>query len=219
MNHVMKKRYRITLIHPSRGRPIMAKKAYLEWMRHRSSKYEIEYIISLDSNDTSLSYYYLAFQNETRIISNNRSIVDAVNIAAKKATGDLIVVMSDDFHCPKGWDDILIQTIKGKELAMVKVNDGIQKEVMTLPILTKALYDKIGYIYYTEYFSMFADNDITEIGRKLGVLIELPVLFRHSHYTVTKQKPDITYRRENSPQAYSMGKAIFERRMKNNFGL
>lgn len=213
----------ITLIHPSRGRPLMALQAFDEWTRKAFSKDSIEYILSIDTSDRDQNHYFDNSENTgvNVIINANRSIVDAVNRAAEIAKGDIMVVVSDDFGCPDAWDTILVNHFKDVESPMIlHVNDGIQDRVCTLPIINRAYYQLFGYIYHPHYFSMFADDDLTECAKKIGAYkADFSLLFQHRHYINGMNKRDTTYDRENSKLAWEVGKRIFQRRKQLNFEL
>lgn len=209
----------ISLVHPSRGRPEMAYNAYAEWLRKADE--DFEYIISLDHSDITQSQYFIkGFPEGSIIISTNRSIVDAVNVATSCATGDIIVVMSDDFGCPDDWCSLIRERLDPDKMGLLHVNDTIQQGVVTLPILTRKLYERLGYVYFHRYFSMFADNDLTEAAKILGAYIPaLDITFQHRHWVNGLNKRDATYNRENSDQAYQLGQKVFQQRQKQRFGL
>jgi len=210
-----------SLIHPSRGRCFEAMEAMQQWISKSSGIHEIEYLCSVDIDDPSLQCYIDNFDSDYLLINDNRSIVGAVNVGALDSKGDCLVVISDDFDCIDDWDMVLHQRINGKKDFAILIDDGIQKEIMTLPIISRELYNKIGFIYYPGYFSMFADNDITEVCKKHGTLIDATdLLFKHRHYTVEGgMKRDHIYDRENSKSAWVMGEKLFKKRKAANFNL
>lgn len=207
----------ITLIHPSRGRPQMALKAFQEWQAKADG--DFQYILSIDYSDPSQQEYTRqSFPEDCIIIGNNRSIVDATNAAAKLASGDILVVMSDDFGCPDHWDTLIQNHYQ--DMLLLHVYDTIQRDVVTLPILSRKLYERLGYIYHPRYFSMFADNDLTESAKKLGAYkADFSLVFEHRHWVNGKNKRDATYDRENSSQAWKIGEQLFKQRQKTGFGL
>jgi hypothetical protein len=208
----------IALIHPSRGRPDKARQAYEEWLNNADC--DFDYIISIDDSDPTHPKYYHNFEDDCQLIQHpNRSIVDAVNLACSHLVADIYVVMSDDFGCPKGWDTIIKQSMPLDRPAVIQVRDTIQDEIVTLPILNRLMYEKLGYVYHPRYFSMFADNDLTECAKIHGELIKLDVVFEHRHYVNGKSAMDDTYKRENSQQAWNVGKKFFEMRKRTGFKL
>lgn len=206
---------KISVIHPSRGRPQKARQAYQEWVKNADN--DFEYVISIDNSDPTQTQYYRLFEDCNLIINPNNSIVGAVNMGAKEVTGDIIVVMSDDFGCPQGWDTIITQAMPLDRPAVIQVRDTIQDEIVTLPIINRMMYEKLGWIYFPRYFSMFADNDLTESAKVHGELIKLDVVFEHRHWLNGKSPNDATYQRENSQTAWNIGEKLFKARKLNGF--
>lgn len=208
----------IALIHPSRGRPDKARKAYEEWLKNADA--DFEYVISIDTSDPTQAKYFQNFLKDCDLVQGaNRSIVDAVNLACSHVEADIYVVMSDDFGCPKGWDTIIKQAMPLDRPAVIQIRDTIQDDIVTLPILNRIMYEKLGHVYHPRYFSMFADNDLTECAKIHGELIKLDVVFEHRHWVNGKAPKDATYERENSQQAWNVGKKFFELRKKTGFKL
>jgi len=206
----------ISLIHPSWGRPKQAYDAYTEWFS--KSDGDFEYLISIDTTDPKHAQYYQYFPESCILLNPNRSIVDAVNVGARHATGDILVVMSDDFGCPQGWDTEIIE--RCYDNTALHVFDTIQKDIITLPIMTRQVYERLGFIYFNRYISMFADNDLTECVKRLGAYKQaFDLVFEHRHYVNGKSKMDATYERENSPHAWKVGEKLFETRKRLNFGI
>ena len=219
----------ITCLHPSRNRAVMACAAFTDWMTNASGKHHIEWIVSIDEDDQQVDEYNLRFKPfGIKIIQNrNRSLVDAVNNAAKVAHQDteLFIVVSDDFGCPKDWDELICQALPDFQMAAVQIDDGISygkpspdNRLLTLPIITYDLYEVLGYVYHPAYFSMFVDNDLYEVCDRMQVLVDAGHLkFPHSHWVNGLRDKDSTYQRQNSAIAYQMGKATFENRKSAGF--
>jgi hypothetical protein len=93
---------------------------------------------------------------------------------------------------------------------------------MTFSILTRAYYQRYGYVFYPGYIGMYADNDFQKQCERDGVLIDarqlLPV-FEHKHPIAGTAAPDEIYARQNRSEAYAVGKALFEKRWPMDFGL
>lgn len=211
----------ISLIHPSRGRAKQAREAYNRWLER--SQGDFEYILSIDTSDPTQAQYFKAFEGvqATILLNPNRSIVDAVNVAVRQSQGEYIVVMSDDFDCPENWDvKIMVELHDPTAFGLLHVDDTIQKDVVTIPILTRALFDRLGHVYHNSYFSMFADNDLTESAKRLNAYKQaFHLVFPHNHYVNGKAKMDATYERENSKKAWDQGQRAFKIRQKQNFGI
>lgn len=203
----------ISLIHPSRGR---AKKSFenaMEWFGKSGLEDGIQIIVSVDSDDEQLSEYRRRYISV--IDSPNKSVVDATNVAAKACNGDVLVYLSDDFKCHDNWGQLLLKEFEGvTDPMLLKVDDclqGFHVPVLTIPIMNRALYERLGYFWYPEYKSMFVDEDLYWTAKKLGALKFAPHLkFPHEHVSVGKAKDDETYRR--SAANWDQGKALFAKR-------
>lgn len=212
-----------TIIHPSRKRCQRALGAALNCIDNFDDTTDtIEYIVSIDNDDDQLECYeQWTIPNGIILISNNnRSLVDACNNAAKIATGDCLLVLSDDFLTPPRWNELLKEKID-RDMYGILVDDGISMgDIMSLPILSKKLYERIGYIYHPDFFSLFADNALLDVVKKLDCLIDCRhLLFEHMHYIVGKSKIDETYQRENSGYAYTNGKIVYDKLKARNYDL
>ena len=200
----------ISLIHPSRGRPELAHKTAKKWIQ--SAGVEVEHILSLDTSDAQLGAYTAI---DLQCISDNSNVVQATNTAAKKALGDILVYLSDDFDCFDNWVVAIENEVKNfGPLWLLKVDDCLQKfdvPVLTIPIMSRGLYNRLGYFWYPEYRSMFCDEDLYWTCRKLGVIRNAPHLkFEHKHASVGKAPDDETYRR--SAKNWDQGKELFNKR-------
>jgi hypothetical protein len=217
----------ISLIHPSRGRPGKSRSTYLNW----SSKatYSFEYILSVDRDDPELQNYKIAFDENNLVefggvglVRDNKSVVEATNVAAKRSTEGILIYLSDDFDCPDRWDELILKEFEGvTEPMLLKVDDclqGFDVRVLTIPIMNRALYEKLGYFWHPDYKSMFVDEDLWWTCRNNGWLKKAPHLkFPHNHHSLGKCQNDETYRR--SEANWDQGKATFARRKAAGFPL
>lgn len=219
---------KISLIHPSRSRPEKAKATYNFWMQNSSGQIEIEHILSLDFSDP-MNEDYEAFGSNSKItIDHNTCVVEATNQAAKIATGDILIYLSDDFKCPHLWDTALFKsfnkTVYSSEInlpRLIKVDDCLQPFdvcVLTIPIMTKALYEKLGYFWHPSYKSMFVDEDLYWTCANNNWIIFAPDLkFPHEHPDNGMAQNDETYKR--SANNWDQGKAVFAKRKLEGFPL
>lgn len=212
----------ISIIHPSRSRPQQAYKTARKWLDNIGA--DCEYILSIDKDDPQLSEYYKRFhvpemfRNEGIIYeNNNRSAIDAINNAAKVATGNILIVISDDFDCPPLWGKQLLDLTQGKEDWILKTYDGIQPRLITLPIMDRKYFNRFGYIYFPEYKHTFADKELTEVGHILGRVLQANMQFLHKHYSVTDGiRDEVSVRADATVE---QGKKLYHERRAINFGL
>jgi hypothetical protein len=203
---------RISVIHPSKGRPEMCFNTAEKWIKTADN--HVQYIISLDKNDTS---NYVISSHVIPLKSDNRSAIDAINKAAKIAYGDILIVVSDDTDCPPHWDTFLLKHLKGKSDFCAKVDDGLQPTLVTMPIVDRIFYERYGYIYHPDYLHMHCDQELTSVAIMTGKYIKLPLSFPHLHYTSGATPYDAVYAKNNA--TWVQGETLFNERLKTNFGL
>lgn len=212
---------RISLIHPSRSRPARSWQTVNDWVNRAGC--EVEVILSIDVDDPQKQEYIDLYQSRFQVLIDvNRSAVDAINKAATWATGDVFIVVSDDFTCPKNWALILEKHLMHKKDYVLKVNDGVQNYIVTLPIMHRDYYNRFGYIYHPGYGHMFADTELTHVADVLKrLVIRNDILFRHNHYSVLQpalrgKKDEVTLRADAT---WDHGKRLYLQRVKEKFGL
>lgn len=216
---------RITLLHPSRGRPEKAYRTAREWIDRAGV--DVEYILSLDYSDDLESYmeaskfiFNRALGKNYCFINDNKSVVEATNNATQHSSGDILIYLSDDFKCPKDWGQLIIKEFEGvTEPMLLKVDDCLQRfdaPVLTIPIMNRALYKKLGYFWHPEYKSMWVDCDLYETCKRIGAIKYAKHLkFPHEHHSVNKAENDETYKRSESN--WNQGIEVFNRRKKQGF--
>lgn len=193
---------KISLIHPSRGRPKKAYETARSWVdKSRLDPHEIDYILSLDEDDPKLKEYWIEWDCE--IVNKNTCVVEATNHAARESKGDILVYLSDDFKCPDNWGQLLIKEFdKYPGPVVLKVDDCLQKfhiAVLTIPIMNRMAYDVLGYFFHPDFKSMHVDEHLYWRSKKLGFLKMAPHLkFPHEHYSIGKSEHDETYRRSEA---------------------
>lgn len=220
---------KISLLHPSRSRPQKSYNTIQKWIERAGT--DVEVVVSIDKSDNTEEYAQI--YNKTfcggvirmgmkghsfyGIINDNRSAVDAINNAAKHATGDIFIVVSDDTDCPLGWAVDLLKHLEGKEDFIVKVWDGIQPWIITMPIIDRKYYERFGYVYYPEYLHMFCDTELSCVADITGRRITIPMEFKHLHYsTGVAEKDQVSVKADAT---WEQGENLFIERVKINFGL
>jgi hypothetical protein len=213
----------ISLVHPSFKRPRQAHDCYKHWVMKSDNACEYEWIISLSDNDPTASQYIHIFRHEpvTIISTGATNMVMASNAGAKIAGQDILILVSDDMFAPHGWDSILLDWFaRHPDPAVLQVHDGIRSDILTIPIMNRGAYERLGYLYHPKYISMFADNDLTETAKAHGMYhVDESIEIEHRHYTVGKSQLDETYKRENSATAWTHGQRLFNQRQKIGFPL
>jgi glycosyltransferase involved in cell wall biosynthesis len=212
---------KISLLHPSSGRPLKAIKTANFWFKKAKDPNRIEHILSCDYSDKQLQLYR-SYSANNLIVNDNNCVVQATNHAAKICQGDILLYLSDDFQCPDNWDELIIEKVKNhSDNWLLKVDDCLQKfdvPVLTIPIMSRGLYNKLGYFWHPEYRSMFVDCDLFETCKKNGFIIDAKELkFPHLHPANGKTTTDQTYK--DSTANWDQGLKMFKKRKSQNFPL
>lgn len=219
-----------SLIHPSRGRCQMAIETAKLWAANADNPKQIQYILSLDNDESELTCYKNNFIRTNNLfkevifsVSGNKNVVQAANAGAKYATGGIFVLLSDDFSCPENWDSFILENIDIEKEEALAVNDGLQpttKTILTLPIMTKLLYQHLSYIYYPEYSGIKADDDLAQTCLAMNCLrVNKSKTFQHLHWVNKKKERDETNNRHDNPEGWELGNRIFQQRKSINFGI
>lgn len=218
---------KFSLIHPSRSRPEKSLQTVCKWASRAGTK-DFEILLSNDLDDPYLQQYWKnMFMHQyppyySKFIGegghNNKNAIEAINRAAKEATGDILIVVSDDTDCPMHWDKILLDAIGNNKDFVMKTDDGIQKRIITMPIMDRAYFKRDGYIYNPIYDHSWADTELTEVAHLRGrVITRMDIKFPHNHYSVIGEQPDDLYKRNDL--THDRDRPLYLQRKKINFGI
>lgn len=206
----------ISIIHPSRGRVKKSLDTFINWRNKAANKTSFQWITSVDNDDSELVDYINGYGgilgNPCVRFHHNRSCVDAINNAVQYATGDIFMVVSDDFNCPLHWDELLLKQVEGREGWIMKTQDGIQDWIITLPILHRKYYEIDGYIYHPGFEHQFADTYMSCVADIRGRRIISQDRYEHEHYSRGFGKQDALHKRNDA--TWKQGEATFIRLMK-----
>lgn len=207
----------ISLIHASRSRPKIAARATELWLANPGC--DVEYILSLDADDPKLKEYQREkiFESGGYVHKGvNSSAVEAINKAAELATGEVIVVMSDDFIPFDNWGKAIFKCAAGHADWILKTQDGIQDWIITLPIMDQVYYQRFGYIYHPSYQHMWCDTELTCVAELTGRKLVSDMTFIHLNKPGTKIEDELSKRNDDT---FENGRRIFLERKKRAFDL
>lgn len=213
---------KISLLHPSRGRSVKSITNSDEWLS-KAGNAEVELIVSVDESDKSKDEYIKLYGAKCWTFRSN-SVVEATNLAAHQSTGDILIYLSDDFKCPDNWGELVLKEFENENRPLLlKVDDCLQAfktAIVTIPIMNRALYHKLGYFWHPSYKSMFVDEDLYWTCLNIGALKNCPHLkFPHHHYSnpddSIRADRDETYKRSESN--WDQGKEVFRQRKLQKF--
>ena len=232
---------RISLLHATRGRPEQALAARDAFFRAASVPLGVEHIFAIDADDavslTALAHYRHIVVKEPRgcVKAWNEA-------AAASSGHVLVQLSDDWLPCYNWdnlvWEAINkaalpkldMERITNRESSLVQpadiagiplvlaIHDGHRNDaLLCCAILTRARYEAQGReMFAAEYFGVFSDNEFTVRAYADGVVVQAQhIVFEHRH-PIFAGKPveewDETHRRQNAPERYAEGLAIFQRR-------
>jgi len=201
--------YKISLLHATRGRALQAKECRDAWMSAAKHPEDIEHIFGIDDDDIDS----LTNINTQRVIAERgKGCVAAWNACAKASKGDILIQLSDDWEPTKNWDvDILREFEDAKGERVLAISDGHRTDdLLCMAILNRARYEKQGYLFHPEFFSVYSDNYFTWAATKDGVIKDSRhIVFEHKHPVFNKAEWDPTYLASNAQQNYVQGHGKF----------
>lgn len=237
----MSTRPTFSILHTS-ARPDAWRAVYDAWLKAATRPEDVEYVLVVDPRwgfDYTPGFpqegiAYAALRNQDCVVVNTARMcyVDGVNIAAEHATGNVLIVVADDqFPCDK-WDEVLgdsCDRVTGGKLAefVVRVPTGtpqeVERNITVMPMVSRARYQRLGYVFYPGYESMFADNDLSEHAQHDGCFVDCGERavpnFPHRHAWWDKSVVlDSAYQRQNRPEAYEVGARVLAERRVSGFG-
>lgn len=201
--------YKISLLHATRGRSIQAKECREKWLNTAKNSQDIEHIFGIDDDDTDS----LTNINTQRVIvERGKGCVAAWNACAKASKGEILIQLSDDWEPTQGWDETIIKEFEGVEGEQVlAISDGHRTDdLLCMAILNRKRYDKQGYMFHPDFFSVYSDNYFTWLATKDGVIKNAKhIVFEHKHPVFQKAEWDKTYLESNAEHNYVRGHGKF----------
>lgn len=207
----------ISLLCPSRGRAQKSFETISSWVS-RAGSVELEVLIGVEEEEADK---YLTTYGDLKgykfIIGNFGTAVKTINALAKQAKGDIMIVVSDDTASPQAWGNRILKYTEGKKDFVMKVRDGIQPKMITMPILDRAYYQRDGFIYHPRFSHGWSDRFFTDLAHKRKRVITKNILFKHNHYSISKDKKrDAEYERTDA--TFNEGRQIYKE-LKIEYGL
>ena len=116
-----------------------------KWIESAKKEVEIEYYLSIDTDEPQKELYKQFFSNLPVKIAefDNQTAIQAINNSAKLTKNELIIVVSDDFDCFNHWDEWLLSYLKDNYSArqFIKTENFIKKN---LPNMLERFYNATG---------------------------------------------------------------------------
>ncbi len=207
-------------------RPDVIKRKVNEWLTRASYPDAVEVIVCVDEDDGASFKVASAIKGVAVVKQTDKpyDCVKAFNLAAAHSTGDIIMGLDDDQEPCPAWDHLIQFSHPGDwwlNPHVIAPRDGVVSERCGMPIVTRAWYNMVGgHLFYPEYRSMYADSDLTEQGKVLGMWLPVDnTTIKHQHHTQGKRTKDAVDELHCGAERCEHGRLIFERRRAEGFPL
>lgn len=225
-----------SLLHATYGRPAKAIAAMRMMMKRAAKPDSVEYIFACNEDDPACDEFNeLGFRcaeemkiNPIVTVANFPSSAPAWDAAAKVSTGGIMIQMSDDMEFPPRWDELILDAVYlqkwgadwKRQPFVVAPGEHYRKDaLLTCAICNRARYNYEGHFIFPGYRSVFSDDDFSiraygdECDGLCNIVRAPEIVLRHEHAYHNPAVPhDATYARQNSPEAYAQGGALFVQR-------
>jgi hypothetical protein len=189
-------RYRFLLKYPTKGRADLFKSTFSKYNELLSGKHDIQWVVTMNVDDRSMNNQPMrewldAQKNVLYCFGESRCKVEAINANMENQAFDILVLISDDMIPDvAGYDDIIAQNMEKHfpDLSgCLHFNDGrVGESLNTLSIMGKGLYDRFGYIYHSDYRSLWCDNEYTDVTRTMNKTAWVDqIIIRHAWVDAT----------------------------------
>ena len=231
----MEKKYKILFKFASRSRNYKFFEGVNNILNMVFDKENFCILVSLDVDDTTMNNKEtlmrlgeLIKQHPNNFIikfGNSKSKIDAinrdVNEIKEKFDFDILVNFSDDMLFTKhSFDEVIRQRFKTHYPdtdGNIFFNDGFTGDKLcTMSIIGRKYYDRYNYIYHPSYFSLWCDNEYTQVAKSQNKMMYFDEdIFRHNHPANVGGIVDEQLIKTESFN--EIDRQNFEQRLKNNF--
>ena len=180
---------KLLIKYPTRARPDQFRRVLALYVAKLSGKHDVRFVISADSDDATMNNdavkaFVAAQPHATLCIGPPKTKIQACNADMAGRDFDVLVLASDDMiPVADEYDDVIcghMARFWPQLDGCLHYNDGLQGKLNTLSIMGRALYERFGYIYHPDYFSLWCDNEFQEVTEQWGVSVFInQVIIRH----------------------------------------
>lgn len=208
---------KISLIHATR-RPVEGKKCQKLWLDSADNRANIEIITAVDEDDLASRETF----PDAVVVRGTEGCVGPYNAAAKKATGDVLFQLDDDFVPPQGWDQI-IESYMCNGADVLHVGDKHRKDdLICHVVISRRYYETMGFFMAPNFRSVYVDNFHTHLAKNWGYVDAskggtVDIGFLHANPSQGYGQEDDVARISNSRERYAHGEAMFNRLCSDQF--
>lgn len=171
-------------------------------------------LAKVDFDDIKLKDYDLSRVHAVKSLSNSK--VHAINRDIPKEGWDILIDISDDFRFTRPGFDNIIREHCGPNDVLHFPEPFAQDRIIIMAVMGFDYYNKYGYIFNPAYKSLFCDDELTAVAKKVGAYKFINEdIFRHEHPAAGYGKPD---RQTMITEAFwHQDKRTFEKRKEKGF--
>lgn len=194
----------ITLVAPSRGRPVAFEQMVRSALDHAAHPEKVEVRARLDDDDPELDHYLWLVEDlpHCRAVAAAPAVMSGLwNDGAAIATGDILMLAADDLRFrTRGWDAMVREEFERwpDRLVVVWGPDGnVNGQRCTHPFVHRRWVEVTGHFTPSIFVADYADHWIYDVACRVNRLAELPDLFiEHMHVSLGKSPEDDTERQK-----------------------
>ncbi len=209
---------------PTRSRPDKFRNQFDRYYNMLSGKRKVKFVVSMDEDDATMNNYDMQWwlspgnggrQNIFYYYGHSKTKIQAINADMKDHQDFKVLLLASDDMTPikQGYDDIICSDMEKyfpDKMGALHYDDGrVGRDLNTLVVMNKSLYDYFGYIYHPSYVSVWCDNEFHEATYNMGCAVFVPrVIIKHDWVNYTG-KDSLHCRNESF---YPVDEATFRRR-------
>jgi len=213
--------------YPTRQRPEWFRQTLAAYYSRLSGVHEYRFVITMDIDDDTMIFnqgmgaFLSSHQNLSWHYGNHKSKIEACNAGVPDEDWDILVLVSDDMTpIVTCFDDIIARDMQQhfpQFDGVLHYNDGkVGNKLMTLSVLGREFYKKVGFVYWPAYRGTWCDNDTMETAQQWGKYwYSDQTIIRHDWQQHEKYKGDAVYQKGES--SYPADKLIYEWRKGRKF--
>lgn len=218
----------ILVKYASRSRP----KRFAEGMENiwslAATPKNISVLCNLDDDDPFVedyrSYMSTIKRGEAVVYSHgrSRSKVDAINRRPPHwMQWDILVNFSDDMRfVVYGWDQLIREGVRcnGPDVFLHYPDSTAKNMLPTMSVMDRAYYERDGFIYFPDYWSVFCDNEAMEVAKLRGRYVYCGTqIYDHFHPAYGHVPWDEQYERQQAMWGHD--ETLYKHRCADNFYL
>ena len=217
--------YKILFKYPSRGRPENFFSGLDSIVNNLFNVDDYHISCTLDFDDHLMNHPDVVtrieeYENTSIGWGTSESKIHAVNRSMPDIDWDIIVCMSDDMRLLMyGFDVVIRQQFEdGNFDKLIHLPDrDAGKALAVMYIAGRTFYDRVGYIYNPIYKSLFCDNEIMDIAKRLNkyYYVDYPHIIEHLNPAYGYGKKDSMFIEQQEIGWTEDQKTYYERKSRN----